>query len=262
MKPWSKKMMTGTLAAALLIGGAAVAVQQQKAYAATNSTDGAASAQADAGKAFGRGGERGKGGFHGGMQVTKEAAALIGIDEAALRTELGQGKTLAQVAQEKAGLSEADLLQKLVDAQTKAIDDAVAAGKLTQEQADRQKAGLNEQVQQQITSVLPAGGEPGKRGGKGMGRGLGGMFGGQEQIAALLGMTEDELKTALQSGQSLADIAQEHGVSRDQLISQIKSGLDEEIGQFIDRKMPPKAPASTETTAPAAPAADTSVTGA
>lgn len=257
MNKWSKKMVAGTMAAAVLIGGAAIALNQP-AYAATTGTDTsttAPTATAPTGKMDGRGMKGGKFGFCNGFGLVQEAATIIGIDEATLRTEL-QTKTLAQVAQEKANLTEDVLLQKLVEAGTKVIDEAVTAGKLTQEQADQQKAALSEKLTTQITSVQPADGDHGGRGGKG-GKGFGGVFGSNAEIAALLGITEDELKTELQSGKSLSEVAEAHGVTREDLITKIKSGLDAKIGEIVDRKHTKQAPAGT-----AAPSTSNQATGA
>ena len=84
---------------------------------------------------FGRGGHGGPGGFgrHGHVDVLTTAAAFLGMTEAELREEL-EDKTLAQIAKEK-GKTAAGLVQQLVATQTKRIDEAVAAGRLTEEQA-------------------------------------------------------------------------------------------------------------------------------
>lgn len=77
-----------------------------------------------------------------------------------------------------------------------------------------------ERVQQGIQNGLQNGfqrGGPGGRGGMGGPGSFGGMRGmrggdNHEELAAALGMTEDELRTAMQGGQTIEEIATEKGV--------------------------------------------------
>ena len=72
-----------------------------------------------------------------------------------MRTELQAGKSLAEVAAAH-NVSRDQLIQKLVAAETKRIDDAVAAGRLTQDQATQRKAD----VQTRVTQMVDAKGGP------------------------------------------------------------------------------------------------------
>ncbi len=96
---------------------------------------------------FGMGPGRGHGfgGHFGHFGVLEVAAAYLGMTEQELREEL-RDKTLGEIAKEK-GKTPAGLVNELVAAQTKRIDDAVDEGKLTDEQSDRLKAGLEERMQ-------------------------------------------------------------------------------------------------------------------
>ncbi|MFD0675451.1 MULTISPECIES: hypothetical protein [unclassified Paenibacillus] len=185
----------------------------------------------------GRPGGPGKdGGFHG-SNILKETATLLGVEQSVVNDALKAGKTLSQFAQEK-GVSEADYLQKLTDAQNKAIADAVTAGKLTQEQADKVKTGMADRLKKEVTSTKPMGDGKAGFGGK-PGFGMGG-FGNAEALAKSLGLTEQELQTGLKAGKSLVEIAQEKGISEDQLITKIKDGLTEHIKQFVEQKRQPR----------------------
>jgi len=73
------------------------------------------------------------------------AASYLGMTEAELRTEL-HDKTLAEIAKEK-GKSVSGLVQAMVTAAEKQIDEAVAGGKLTKEQAAAIKADLQARIQ-------------------------------------------------------------------------------------------------------------------
>ncbi len=100
------------------------------------------------------------------------------------------------------------------------VDAALAAGRITKSQADAMKAAIN-------SGKLPLGVGPGA------GFGFhGGMHGGKylDAAATYLGVTEDQLRTQLESGKSLADIAKAQGKSVDGLkqavIKDVQTKLD------------------------------------
>jgi hypothetical protein len=87
----------------------------------------------------GRGGPGGPGG-HGPSDDLDAAATYLGVTTAALITDIRSGKTLAQVA--TANKSTAGLIAALVTHEKAEHAAAVAAGKLTQAQADAMEASL------------------------------------------------------------------------------------------------------------------------
>jgi len=103
---------------------------------------------------FGRGGHGGPGGFgrHGHFEVLATAASFLGMTEAELREEL-QDKTLADIAKEQ-GKTAAGLVQQLVATETKRIDEAVADGKLSEEQAALLKADLAKRMEAFVDGEL------------------------------------------------------------------------------------------------------------
>lgn len=264
MKSIKANILKGTLAASVLVG-AGVAGLVHQAFAADDAvTPAPTSTTSPAPKEPGRDGMfkggKGAGGHHGighggefgfkGGNLAGETATLLGVEESVVKDELKQGKTLAQIAQEKAGLSKEDYLAKLTDAVTKSIDKAVADGKITQEQADKQKAGLAERLKLAVeNTVPPQDGGPGR--GRGHGPGDFGPIGGKpEEIAAILGITAQELRDGLDAGKSLAELAQEKGISTDDLVAKLKDGMTDRLKQFVEQKRQPRtkaAPASSNT---------------
>ncbi|WP_308636064.1 hypothetical protein [Paenibacillus silvisoli] len=113
---------------------------------------------------------KGKGGF--GMKLERGvfidkadlsvSAKLLGLSDGELKTALGEGKSLADLAKEK-GVD----AQKLIDAQKQAIVDnvneAVKAGKLTQEQADKATAAAGEMAERLVNDNMGFGGEGHKK---------------------------------------------------------------------------------------------------
>lgn len=186
------------------------------------------------GKGFGDKGTQGNKGEGRGFNVFQQIATVLGVEQSVIQDELKQGKTLVQIAQDKAGLSEDAFLQKLVAAETANIDAAVTSGKLTQEQADKQKTNLSDRLKKMIENTQkqgPMGGSFGREGHFG-----GGGFANQDTLATILGVTKDELNTQLKSGSSLVEIAQSKGITEDQLISKVKDSMTDSIKKFVENK--------------------------
>ncbi|MGI8537431.1 MAG: hypothetical protein ACR2K2_13305 [Mycobacteriales bacterium] len=106
-----------------------------------------------------RGPGREKKGSQGVKLLPAAIATAIGIEVDELRAEHQAGKTLTQIA-EANGVSREVLVQRLVAAVRSQLAEAVAAGRLTQEQADERAAGLQERIGQRVDR---AGQEPGAR---------------------------------------------------------------------------------------------------
>ena len=105
---------------------------------------------------FGRpGGPGGFGHHHGGPFGGLDAAATyLGLTQAQLRTQLESGKSMADVARAK-NKSVDGLVSALVDAAKKKLDSAVAAGQLTQKQADSILSDLKSHVTDFVNGVRP-----------------------------------------------------------------------------------------------------------
>jgi hypothetical protein len=108
----------------------------------------------------GRGGLHREGAF-GGLDA---AATYLGLTEAQLRTQLESGKSLADVSKAQ-GKTADGLVQALVDAAKKKLDAAVAAGRLTQTQANSILADLKSRVTDFVNGTAPRFGHRGFRGG-------------------------------------------------------------------------------------------------
>jgi hypothetical protein len=111
-----------------------------------------------------------------------------------------------------------------------ALSGLVKDGTLTQAQADKVAGTLERQP--------PMAGMGGRAGRGGMG-GMGGRSGGMgitqshDAAAKALGMTSDELHTAVQSGKSLADIAKDQKVSVDSLIKAMVADANADLAAAV-----------------------------
>jgi hypothetical protein len=158
------------------------------------------------------------------------AAAALGMTEAELRTELSAGKSIAQVAEAK-GVALQTVIDALVDAREAHIAAHVAEGKLTQAEADRILADLETRVTEMVNKTgLPSRDGHGGRGGRGM---HGHLKAASEQVASVLKLTVDELRTQLRDGKSLAQIAEAQDVDiadvKAALTAEFKAHLAEEV---------------------------------
>ena len=93
---------------------------------------------------------RGPGHF-GFFESIDAAASYLGLTEAQLHSELEGGKTLAQVAQAH-GKTVDGLVDALVAATRKHLDDAVAAGRLTAAQETEMLSGLRDRISSLVNS--------------------------------------------------------------------------------------------------------------
>jgi hypothetical protein len=151
------------------------------------------------------------------QSVLDDAAKRLNVTPDALRSALGAAE----------------------DAQ---VDQAVKDGKITQQQADAIKAGR--QKDGRVLGGPGIGGRPGGPGGPrgpggpghfGGGRGGPGLGGsaGLDAAATALGLKTDELRTKLQAGKSIADVAKDQGKA----IADVKSAIKDAIVKQLDAEV-------------------------
>ncbi|MDE9364897.1 hypothetical protein PZ938_04705 [Luteipulveratus sp. YIM 133132] len=193
-------------------------------------------------------------GPRGGMSLFGSTAAQVataaGATETQLRQGLRDGKSLVQIASSH-GVSKSTLVSRLgalVDQQAGTIVDRkhggqpdagrqdsgrsnpladalaglVKKGTITQGQAD----AITKAVQQQRRTDGPAG----KQDRPGL------MKDHASDLASLLKLSEAQLRTQLQSGKSLAEVAKTQGVSRDTVVAKLASLLKADLPTIVDQK--------------------------
>lgn len=195
-----RKLVGGIAIAGVLVGGAIAGALLGAPTLSSASTVGAASSFAVTHP-------------HGGEQLDAAAKAL-GMTTDELQTELDSGKTIAQVASDKG-----------VDVTT-VIDAMVAAA----------EANLRQEITDFVNNGKPARvpnghGRPGFAGpGFGKGHGPGPDL---DSAASALGITSDALRTELQSGKSIAEVAREKGVDPQKVIDAIVAAETARIDQAV-----------------------------
>jgi urease accessory protein UreF len=171
----------------------------------------------------------GPGFFHYGIAAGLDAAAkYIGITQAQLRTELQSGKSLGAVTKAH-GKTVDGLVDALVAEAQKKLDAAVKAGKFTESQANDMLAELKEHLNDFVTGTAPA--RPFGPGGPGGFRHHGGPD--LEAAASYLGMTEEQLRTELRNGKTLAEVAKGHGKTVDGLVNAVLADAKQKVDAAV-----------------------------
>jgi len=143
------------------------------------------------------------------------ASKVLGITEAELKTELEAGKSVADVAKAK-NIDLATVKAALLAEAKAHIDAEVAAGKHTAAEGVAKLAEVTSRIDTMLTTAgLPARGPHGEGGKGGPGKFM------SATLATTLKLTQEELKTQLHSGKSLADVAKAQSVD----IADVKSVL-------------------------------------
>jgi hypothetical protein len=120
------------------------------------------------------------------------------------------------------------------------IDAAVAAGKLTKAQGDEAKKRLESGGVPLLGGPGFGPGGPRGGGGPGFGHGGPGFFGGfgTDAAASYLGLSEDALRTQLQDGKSLADVAKAQNKDVAGLKAAMKAAITKQLDQAVtDKKL-------------------------
>ena len=184
-------------------------------------------------------------GVAGGLATLLVGGALFGASALAQSTPPGQPgrpgaaehqKREAELVQKvaaKLGKTEDQVRSAIIAAKQEMVDDAVKAGRLTQQQGD----AIKQRIQQSGgLGGLHAGGPGGRRGGPG-GPMRGAIASTAEQY---LGLKPEELRAQLQAGKSLADITRERGKDLNTLKAQLAAAMKSRIDAAVTAGRLPK----------------------
>jgi hypothetical protein len=92
-------------------------------------------------------------GFRGSGRVITDVAAILGIDEAQVRSELQAANASIETVAAAHGVLRATIRQKLIDATTQRLNAAVAAGMMTQQMADDQASQFASNIESTLDQV-------------------------------------------------------------------------------------------------------------
>jgi hypothetical protein len=161
---------------------------------------------------------------------TVAAVALLGGGGAIAATQLGgspseESKAVVNDAAKQLGVQPSALTSALKKALENQVDAAVSAGRLTKAQGEKLKQRIE-------SEDFPLFGPPAFGPGFGFGH-IGPFFHHLDAAAEYLGLTESQLRTQLNSGKTLAQIAQAQDKSVDGLIAALKAETKEKLDAAV-----------------------------
>ena len=158
--------------------------------------------------------EAGRGGAHGPKLDAAAKALNLSVDD--LRSKLQGGKTLAQVAQDQ-NVDKQKVIDAMVADATAHIDQEVQDGKLTADQATQRKSGLNDRITKLVNEGKPKGDHRPKL----------------DAAATALNLSVDDLRSKLQGGKTLAQVAQDQNVDAQKVIDAMVADATAHIDQEV-----------------------------
>lgn len=161
------------------------------------------------------------------------AALVVAGGGAAIAAATGgspqdESKAVVDDAAKQLGVTPSKLSSALKKALENRVDAAVADGRLTKEQGDALKARIEAQAYPMLGGFGPGLGHRG-----GPGPGMHGPGGHLDVAASYLGITQDELRTQLEAGKTLADVAKANGKSVDGLVSALVADEKTELDAAV-----------------------------
>ncbi len=138
-----------------------------------------------------------------------------------------ESQAVIAAAADDLGITSAKLTAALKSAMVERIDEAVAAGTLTEARATE----LKQRIAAGDVPLVGIGGGAGHHGGRGDGDRF--RFGGMEAAASYLGVTEEALRTARGEDKSLATLAQEQGKTVDGLVDAMVAAATTELATAV-----------------------------
>lgn len=161
------------------------------------------------------------------------AVAAVGFVSAQTDNDVPGTDFVARLA-EKLGITQEELQTAIDETQLDMVDDAVANDKLTEEQGDRLRDRIESGEGLRPFRGFRFGFEFGFGKGFHVGRGLVHIGEVLEDVGELLGTSVEELRDALSGGQSLAEIAEAHGVSEEDLKAFLVGLVEDHLAEAVE----------------------------
>ncbi len=166
-----------------------------------------------------------------GRLLGRATADVAGITQRDVLAGLNDGKSLAQIAQEH-GKTADDVIKAARATLEAQLKQAVANSRMTQDQADAALAQFDQAAPQAMNNQNL--GAPARRGGGG-GKHNGAGAGLVQATAEVTGLDVQAVRSELQAGKSLAQIAQEHGKTADDILAKLREQGQQRLDQALDK---------------------------
>ncbi len=228
---WKAIMVGVTIGAMVMAASAVVAAAPYvaSAQAAATTAPGATTTAPDAGGPQAGDQQPDLPGLQESDLLNSAAASVTGLTAPDVISQTQAGQSLAQIAITK-GKTAADVVAAARATLAAGEQKAVAAGTTTQADADAELAEFDARAPQMAANTELHGG-PGGFGGHGRGgmRGLDSADALIQATVSVTGLTNQEVETQLQAGQTLAQIAQSKGKTADDVITAARTALTPQL---------------------------------
>lgn len=155
----------------------------------------------------------------GGAVLLAAAGGGVAVAASGNSSPSAESKAVIDDAAKQLGIPSSKLSSALKKALDDRVDAAVAAGAITKAEGDAMKQRI-------AADDFPL------VGGFHHDRGFG-HFGGLDAAATYIGISEDQLHTALEGGKSLAQVAKDHGKTADGLVAALVADVKKHIDQAV-----------------------------
>ncbi|MDX6401232.1 MAG: hypothetical protein QOF27_1838 [Gaiellaceae bacterium] len=159
--------------------------------------------------------------FIGAATLLAAAGGGVAVAASGAGSPSQESKAVIDDAAKQLGIPSSKLSGALKQALSNQVDAAVAAGRLTKEQGAELKQRLD-------SGDFPLIGGLHREGGHHFG-----FFGGLNAAAGYIGVTEAELRTQIEGGKSLAQVAKDHGKSADGLINALVTDATQKLNKAV-----------------------------
>ena len=159
--------------------------------------------------------------------LLKATAQVSALPERQVISQLRGGSSMAQIAQNH-GKSASDIIQAARTTVSTRLQQAVSSGKLTQQHADTQLARFDKAAPTMVNTPNLA-----RQISQQAGRTLNGRAVLINATSQVTGLSTSHINQELQSGKSLAQIAQEHGKSGDDILNQLSQTMQQRVQQAL-----------------------------
>ena len=162
--------------------------------------------------------------FIGAATLVAAAGGGVAVAASGGSSPSQESKAVIDDAAKQLGIPSSKLSDALKQALVNQVDAAVAAGRLTKEQGAELKQRLE-------SGDFPLIGGLHREGGHHLG-----FFGGLDAAAAYIGVTEAQLRTQLENGKSLAQVAKDHGKTADGLVAALVADAKQKLDKAVSAK--------------------------
>ena len=165
-----------------------------------------------------------------GFHVIGEVIESLGLEKETLRAGIESGQTLGEIA-EANGIASESVMETIVSLITDRLNEAVAEGKITGEEALEKAVHIQERAEKIVNSPFGEGkadrDRPDREGKNRKGFHVIG------EVIESLGLEKETLRAGIESGQTLGEIAEANGIASESVMETIVSLITDRLNEAV-----------------------------